>query len=407
MIPSGSSSRMNPQPNPTEAQPKQSTSSVSRFGWKQRTEIPPSSPPASTSSTSSQVYRGTGVQTPVRNRMSTNSKTSTGAYLHQKRDSKEGFESKMLSPNSKALQYIPKRDKIVSSYPPSSSTEGTRLAARQQSPTVSMGARPRSPSTPSRNPPHSTPVASPNRMISRDISSPNHSHLTSRPTISPSPSSTPHRPSARPNSVAPRFVNPKALTPLEPPRPSLVATIPEVEVPLFSPNMQEQLNSNAIVELTEQPSMDAFDRFLGELDSIELTCTTESVIKLRKPNQREQIEELEVILENLRRVFRDLLQRRNTLVEEVDQVERAFLQYTTCVHHNRVIKETTKGDLEERNERLVEKIGKLNSTSLQLSKQIDELDQEVGERWEVNENDVVTWNIDNTTNSFSVFIICR
>ena len=132
--------------------------------------------------------------------------------------------------------------------------------------------------------------------------------------------------------------------------------------------------------------MNAFDRLLDELDSIGSTCTTESVIKLRKPNQREQIEELEVILENLRRVFRDLLQRRNVLVEEVDQVERSFLQYSTCVHHNRVIKETTKGDLEERNEKLVETIGRLNSTSFELSKQIDELDQEVGEKWEGNDN---------------------
>ena len=137
------------------------------------------------------------------------------------------------------------------------------------------------------------------------------------------------------------------------------------------------------MELTEQPSMNAFDRLLGELDSIGSTCTTESVIKLRKPNQREQIEELEVILENLRRVFRDVLQRRNVLVEEIDQVERSFLQYSTCVHHNRVIKETTKGELEERNEKLIEAIGRLNSTSFELSKQIDELDQEVGEIREI------------------------
>ena len=137
------------------------------------------------------------------------------------------------------------------------------------------------------------------------------------------------------------------------------------------------------MELTEQPSMNAFDRLLGELDSIGSTCTTESVIKLRKPNQREQIEELEVILENLRRVFRDVLQRRNVLVEEIDQVERSFLQYSTCVHHNRVIKETTKGELEERNEKLIEAIGRLNSASFELSKQIDELDQEVGEIREI------------------------
>ena len=137
------------------------------------------------------------------------------------------------------------------------------------------------------------------------------------------------------------------------------------------------------MELTEQPSMNAFDRLLGELYSIGSTCTTESVIKLRKPNQREQIEELEVILENLRRVFRDVLQRRNVLVEEIDQVERSFLQYSTCVHHNRVIKETTKGELEERNEKLIEAIGRLNSTSFELSKQIDELDQEVGEIREI------------------------
>ena len=132
MIHSDSSFQMNPQTNPTNAQPNQPTSGTNRFGWKQKTEIPTGSPPVPTTSTSSRLYHRTGVQTPTKSRISSNGQLSSVAYHNQKRDSRGGLESKVLTPNSKELQHITKRDKISPSVSSSSFATGSAVHSDQQ-----------------------------------------------------------------------------------------------------------------------------------------------------------------------------------------------------------------------------------------------------------------------------------
>ena len=352
------------------SRPSDAGTSRNRFGWKPRAEVPPSSPPSTSRSTSVHTSSGEAHQTPVKSRTSTAQPPSTPPLHLKKRESGDTTITNIQTPNSRATQYQAKRDRGSNFQPNSSPAMGSRSVASSRQ-TYGSPERSNRMSTTTSRPSHIPgSLSSPNNRPARSGFSPTQGRTSSRPQGSPSPSRTPTRFSVRPQFISGRqsqHANANQNQGIVDTLPS----IPEIEEPLFSEEVQQQLAGDVLMELTARPEMEAFSRQFEVLDEIEQICKDNTKMSLKSPHPRDQVNELEIILQRIRDVFKEIIDKRTALIMAFDQIERSFLLYTACVNHNRVIKEKKHDEYKMKRQQIIEEVNELNSISLQLTETLN------------------------------------
>lgn len=354
------------------SRPSDAGTSRNRFGWKPRAEVPPSSPPSTSRSTSLHTSSGEAHQTPVKNRTSTVQPPSTPPSHLKKRESGDTTITNIQTPNSRATQYQAKRDRGSNFQPNPSPTMGSRSVVNPRQ-TYGSPERSNRMSTTTSRPSHIPgSLGSPNTRPARPGFSPTQSRISTRPQVSPSPSRTPSRSSVRPQFTSTRqSQHANANANQGQGIADTLPSIPEIEEPLFSEEVQQQLAGEVLMELTARPEMEAFSSQFEVLDEIEQICKDNTKMTLKSPHPRDQVNELEVILQRIRDVFKEIIEKRNALIMAFDQIERSFLLYTACVNHNRVIKEKKHDEYKMKKQQIIEEVNELNSISLQLTETLN------------------------------------
>lgn len=348
---------------------------MKRFGWRPLCDISSGSSPPSRNRQPSTIPRNSVLRTPEKSRISGMETRNAPGLQNQKRTSDSVSNTSGPTPNSKGLRYVAKRDRTADQSPSVKATHSPSLVKTQSS--VVTPTRTRIPVSPRSLQTSATrSLHSPSQTVNPSFSTTNQLSPSSRQSFSYRSPALQHRSSHNPASPHSQSSASQQLTPHTEVTPQQSIQEEEPPIPL---ELQQRLQSDSLVELTAQPERGALSNRLGCLQEIEETCRAAAVMKVRSPvtKLKERIGELDVIVENVHKVLRDVMMQCVQCVHDVESIERSFICYTLCVRHNREVGEIEKANLEVRNAQIIEEVSTLNTTYLRYKEEVGILQNEV------------------------------
>lgn len=150
-------------------------------------------------------------------------------------------------------------------------------------------------------------------------------------------------------------------------------------LPLIPPELQSQLDSNELVQLTEQPVRGSISTCVKSLQELKELCEKTAVMKVHNPEikMKDRIAEIDAIVDNANAVLQRVLRIRNECVTACDKTERQFLQYNACVEHNTQILCNEEGSLKEEQDEQVNCVSELNTRNMELKEEDSTLSTQV------------------------------
>lgn len=154
---------------------------------------------------------------------------------------------------------------------------------------------------------------------------------------------------------------------------------PLASLPVIPPELQIQLDSNELVQLTEQPVRDRISTSVKSLQELKELCEKTAVMKVHSPEikMKDRIAEIDAIVDNANAVLQRVLIIRNECIMACNKVERQFIQYNACVEHNTQILRNEEGHLKEQQNEQVNTVSELNTHNMQLKEQDSALTTQV------------------------------
>ena len=148
---------------------------------------------------------------------------------------------------------------------------------------------------------------------------------------------------------------------------------------MISPELQEQLDSNELIHLTEQPVRGSISTSVKSLQELKELCEKTAVMKVHNPEikMKDRIAEIDAIVDNAHAVLQRVLLLRNECATTCNRAERLFLQYNACVEHNTQILCNEEESLKKQEDEQVNCVSELNTRNMELKEEDSTLSTQV------------------------------